>query len=99
MKSALRRRKSGIHGYGLYTTVDIPAGTLLGYCRTVPTREHNDYTLSCPDGDVDVTCKLKYINHSKQPNVAYYGCDLSVVALTDIPAGSELTHDYGSDWD
>jgi hypothetical protein len=46
---------------------------------------------------VNVTCDLKYINHSKKPNVAYYD-DLSVVALKDIKAGQELTHDYGDEW-
>ena len=98
MKRHLRRKKSPIHGWGLYTSVPIAEGTLLGYCDVVETSEPNAYTLNCPDGDVDVTCIFKYINHSKQPNVAYYGCDLSVVALEDIPADTELTHDYGDDW-
>jgi SET domain-containing protein len=40
---------------------------------------------------------LKYINHHNAPNVSYYD-DLSVVALRDIQAGEELTHDYGEEW-
>lgn len=99
MKQYLKRKRSHIHGSGLFTTVPIAEGTVIGFCEVKPTVEHNAYTLSCPDGDVDVTCVLKYINHSSRPNVAYYGCDLSVVALCDIAAGSELTHHYGEEWD
>lgn len=99
IKEYLEQRPSPIHGEGLFTTVAIPEGTVIGYCDTVPTTSPNAYTLSCPDRDVDVTCVLRYINHSSRPNVIYYGCDLSVVALEDIPAGSELTHHYGDDWE
>ncbi|MEE4202661.1 MAG: SET domain-containing protein [Halieaceae bacterium] len=99
MKKYLKHQCSPIHGKGLFTTVPIAEGTVIGYCKVKPTESPNAYTLSCPDGDVDVTCKLKYINHSSTPNVAYYGCDLSVVALEDIPAGAELTHHYGDEWD
>jgi SET domain-containing protein len=98
MKQHLEHRRSAIHGRGLFTRVPIASGTVLGYCEVVPTTQPNAYTLSCPDRDVDVTCIFRYINHSATPNVIYYGCDLSVVALCDIPAGSELTHDYGDEW-
>nr|WP_256489393.1 SET domain-containing protein [Pleionea sp. CnH1-48] len=55
------------------------------------------YTLWLDSGKVDVTCDLKYINHSKKPNVAYYE-DLSVVALKNIRVDDELLHDYGEEW-
>jgi SET domain-containing protein len=45
-----------------------------------------------------VICDLKYINHCERPNACYYD-DLSVVALRDIEAGEEITHDYCcGDW-
>ena len=47
---------------------------------------------------VEVTCDLKYINHSDRPNACYYD-DLSVVALRDIEPDEEITHDYHcADW-
>jgi len=47
---------------------------------------------------VEVTCDLKFINHSDRPNACYYD-DLSVVALRDIETGEEITHDYAcGDW-
>ena len=46
----------------------------------------------------EVSCDLRYINHSDRPNACYYD-DLSVVALCDIQPGEEITHDYGCvDW-
>jgi len=44
---------------------------------------------------MEVTCELKYINHADYPNACYYD-DLSVVALRDIRAHEEITHDYGN---
>ncbi len=45
----------------------------------------------------EVSCELKYINHSDSPNACYYN-DKSVVALKDIEKGEEITHNYGADW-
>ena len=44
-----------------------------------------------------VLCDLRFINHNKRANVAYYD-DLTVVALKNIKAGDELFHDYGEEW-
>jgi hypothetical protein len=46
---------------------------------------------------VDLLCRLRFINHSKKPNVAYLD-NLSVVALRKIRPGDELTHNYGDEW-
>ncbi|WP_116364533.1 SET domain-containing protein [Parahaliea mediterranea] len=98
MKRQLRVGDSGIHGKGLFAAVDIKAGTLLGVCQSRPTREPTPYTLWLDEDTlVDVTCRLRFINHNKSPNVIYYD-DLSVVSLRDIKAGEELTHDYGEAW-
>lgn len=97
IKKKLKVGESDIHGKGLFATEAIPKGTVLGYCKTRKTKAVSDYTLWLDKGPVDVTCRLKYINHNSRPNVAYYD-DLSVVALKKIKAGQELTHNYGADW-
>ncbi len=86
-------KKSPIHGRGLFSTKKIKADTLLGYCKTKPTKKDGAYTLWTEDGPVKVVCDLRFINHSDKPNVAYYD-DLSVMTLRDIAPGEELTHNY-----
>ena len=97
-KRWLKVLSSPLHGKGLFSTRDIKKGTLVGVCQTRRTGEAGLHTLTLNNGNqVDVTCKLKYINHSKSPNVAYFD-DLTVESLKDIKAGEELLHDYGDEW-
>jgi len=100
LKKKLERRASEIHGAGLFSTIAIKKGAVLGTCSVRKTQEPGLHTLWLDDGDrlVDVKCRLKYINHSKKPNVAYLD-DLRVVALRKIRPGDELLHDYGDAWD
>lgn len=98
IKTKLKIGPSTIHGTGLFATSPISSGTVLGYCRTRKTCAPSDYTLWLESGPVEVTCRLKYINHSPTPNVVYYD-DLSVVALRDLATGEELTHHYGEEWE
>lgn len=98
MKKTLKVKNSGIHGKGLFATEAIKKGTLLGVCKTRKTVRDSAYVLHTDKGPVEVTCRLKYINHSSQPNVAYYD-DLSVEALRTIKPGEELTHHYGEEWE
>ena len=102
LKNSLKVKKSAIHGFGLFAKKKISKGKVLGKCKVKPRRKKSDslYTLWLHDEQqrVDVRCKLKYINHSKSPNVAYYD-DLTVVALKNIRPGEELAHDYGEGWD
>ena len=90
---------SDIHGRGLFAARRIESGAVIGYLRGQPCTEDGDYVLwIAPDQAFEVTCKLRFINHSDSPNACYYD-DLSVVALRDIEAGEEITHDYtSSDW-
>jgi len=88
---------SEIHGQGLFAAKPIRKGATLGICKTATTRLPGEHTLWLDKGPVDVTCDLRFINHSKSPNVAYYD-DLTVVSLRNIELGEELTHDYGKDW-
>ena len=87
-------KSSDIHGKGLFSTKKIRKHTVLGKCETKLTKKTNAYTLWIGKKMIDITCDLKYINHSKKPNVVYYD-DLTVVALKNIKPGEELTHNYG----
>jgi SET domain-containing protein len=90
---------SNIHGKGLFTKITIAAGTTIGWLQGHPTEVDGIYVLWINEQQgIEVTCDLRYINHSDHPNACYYD-DLSVVALRDIEADEEITHDYNSnDW-
>ena len=90
---------SRIHGKGLFAASRIEAGAVIGWLRVKPAKRDGSYVLWLDETRaVEVTCELRYINHSDRPNACYYD-DLSVVALEDIEIGEEITHDYAcSDW-
>ncbi|MZR61873.1 SET domain-containing protein [Alcanivorax sp. DP30] len=97
----LEVRESKLHGRGLFAAKSITKGTELGLCRARATKGEGAHVLWIDDHGNEkyqVLCDLKYINHGKQPNVAYYD-DLTVVALKKIKAGEELLHDYGDEWE
>jgi SET domain-containing protein len=90
---------SPIHGKGLFATCFIPANSLLGRLTGEYTTTDGDYVLWLDESTgFQVTCRLRYINHSAEPNAVYYD-DLQVHTLRDIYPGDEITHDYGSGWD
>jgi SET domain-containing protein len=92
-------KRSAIHGKGLFAARRIKCGELIGQVRFNPVTEDGPYVLWLDDQTgVKVDCDLKYINHSARPNACYCE-DLDVVALKDIKAGEEITHDYGDDWE
>lgn len=69
-------------------------GAIIGWLQGRPCTEDGEHVLwISPQQGIEVTCDLKYINHSERPNACYYD-DLSVVALRDIAADEEITHDY-----
>ena len=89
---------SPIHGKGLFAKKPIPNGTVIGFLNGKKTRKDGIHVLWLNDETgFKVSCDLKYINHSDTPNACYYD-DLSVVALRDINADEEITHNYGADW-
>ena len=93
-------RESPLHGRGLFATQLILEDTVIGLLKTetAPNDELDGPYVLWVDGErpVRVTCNMRYINHSGEPNAAYYD-DLSVVALRDIQPGEELLHDYMGD--
>jgi SET domain-containing protein len=93
-------KDSSVHGKGLFTKVSIKEGTVIGTLEGIPVSDDGLHVLWMNAGSdkFKVTNELKFINHNKQPNVAYYD-DYTVVALQEITVGSELFHDYGDDWE
>jgi uncharacterized protein len=90
--------ESSIHGKGLFASAKIKKNTIIGYLEGNKTRQDGMYVLWIDHKTgFEVTCKLKYINHSDQPNACYYD-DRSVVALRDIQQDEEITHNYEADW-
>lgn len=100
-RELLEVQDSPVHGRGLFAAQTIAKGTELGVCKTRKAKRDGPYVLWLDDEGEEryrVLCDLRFINHSKKANVAYYD-DLTVVALKRIKAGEELLHDYGDDWD
>ena len=90
--------ESSIHGKGLFARKAIDRDTVIGHLKGKPTKKDGLHVLWLNDETgFKVSCDLKYINHSDTPNACYYD-DLSVVALRDINADEEITHNYGADW-
>ena len=86
---------SPIHGKGLFAAKPIRAGTIIGWLEGRPCTTDGSHVLWISETEAfEVTCELRYINHSSRPNACYYD-DLSVVALRDIAVNQEITHDYG----
>jgi len=95
-KKLINVAASDIHGLGLFASSPIDAGTTIGWAQVRPADRDGAHVLWLSETRaVEVTCDLKYINHSDRPNACYYD-DLSVVALHDIEIGEEITHDYSS---
>jgi hypothetical protein len=88
-----------IQGKGLFAGVHVPAGAVIGRIQGIPCKHDGSHVLWLrADEAIEVTCDLRYINHSDDPNACYYD-DLSVMALRDIQPQEEITHDYASnDW-
>ena len=87
--------KSPIHGQGLFAQQPIIAGAVIGFVDGVPTTADDPHVLWLDDKQgVRVKGVFKYVNHSPTPNACFYD-DLTLVALRDIRANEEITHDYG----
>ena len=88
--------KSAIHGKGLFAARRIPAGTVIGWLQGKPVTRDGPHVLWISASEaIEVSCELRYINHADDANACYYD-DLSVVALRDIAAHQEITHNYAS---
>lgn len=106
-------KESGIHGNGLFTSLDIPEGKIIMIidsevisaeeCVRREDEEDNVYIFWVNDNcyiDTSMTNKIKYINHHCDFNCDIIERDetsLYLVAYRDIQKGEELTIDYGYD--
>lgn len=92
-------KNSAIHGRGLFAKTRIKEGEVLGEVQATATNDDGPYVLWVNDAKdgFEVKCIFKYINHNKDANACYCD-DLTVIALRDIDADEEITHDYGLDW-
>ena len=99
--SLVEPRPSEVHGMGVFALVDLEQDALIGRYTGAPTEIDGKHVLWL-EGDegqwegVDGTGDLRFLNHSRSPNVVFDGPDL--YALRDVDAGEELLLDYGDDW-
>ncbi len=105
-------KPSGIHGDGIFSTVDILEGVSImvirgeviseAECERRENEDNNVYIFWNGDNYIDVanTDKIKYINHNCDANCHVEDRDeesLWLVASRNVAAGEELTIDYGYD--
>ena len=101
MSDLVEAGDSPIHGTGVFATHTIPTGTLIGTYDGTPTCDDGTHVLWVETDDggwagIEGTGTLRYLNHSRTPNVEFDGP--SLYALRDIDAGEELLFDYGEEW-
>jgi len=94
--------ESAIHGVGVFATVGIEAGALIGSYTGRPTAVDGTHVLWVEGDDgvftgIDGDNALRSLNHSGSPNVEFDGPEL--FALHRIEAGEELLFHYGEEWD
>lgn len=100
LSTLVEAKDSSVHGKGLFAKVDIKKNTIIGKLEGINIDKDGPHVLWMNEGKdkFQVTNELRFINHHKKPNVAYYD-DFTVVALKNIKANTELLHDYGDDWE
>ena len=92
-------KSSPIHGRGLFAAVDLEAGQHIGVYEGPIVEEDGMHVLwveDSPDGEwigYDGKNELRFMNHADQPNAELDGVDC--YTLEAIPAGTEITIDYG----
>lgn len=97
--------ESPVHGRGLFARCDIPADTWIGHYDGPQTSENGMHVLWLDEGEGDDEIwigydginELRFLNHAKNPNAEMDGLDL--YACRDIPAGEEITIDYGEEFE
>ena len=93
----LFHQKSKLHGKGLFSDKPIKKGELIGEFRVVPAIYRTKFTIWIDDEPFRATNILKYSNHSNKPN-SYIDFPF-MYATKNIKANSEITWDYGEDFE
>lgn len=85
---------SPIHGRGVFARRPICRGEVIGKITGYKTRRPGTYVLWLSEySALRVCCELRYLNHAETANACILET-LEVVALEDIRAGTEITHNY-----
>lgn len=106
-KARLSIQKSGIHGYGVFTTEPLKKGQFIAdlhgskiiYRSTIcgQSNRYYDWIGIGKDAWIDPVDEFQYLNHSCNPNTGFKGSrKLSLYALRDIEPGEELAIDYAT---
>ena len=95
-------RESSIHGKGAFATRAFSVGDHVGTYVGEPTDDDGIHVLwiETDDGEwqgIDGTGVLRWLNHSKNPNVEFTGPNL--LAIATINQGDELAFHYGEEWE
>lgn len=104
MSQNFYKAKSGIDGVGLFTGQDYKCGDFIAYIDGPIVVTKNNPRIISPEADnwigvgryswINTNKSLfRFINHSCEPNVAQVS-RRKVVAINDIPAGTEIVIDY-----
>lgn len=101
MTDRVESRPSSVHGQGVFACAPIAAGELIGSYEGNPADTDGTHVLWVETDDggwdgIDGTGVLRFLNHSRAPNVEFDGPDL--YALREIAVGEELLFDYGEEW-
>ena len=107
LKLNVKRSKSGL---GLFAGETIPKGTcIIEYVGTIVPKDKVETTYTrylfevnrnkTIDGSLRSNT-ARYINHSCKPNaeVEIHNARVFIMALSAIPAGTEITYDYGEEY-
>jgi len=95
--------RSPIHGLGLFAARTLRPGQLIGVYDGPQVERDGPHVLWVEDetGDewtgYDGRNEMRYMNHSGHPNAEMDG--LHCYALREIPRDTEITIDYGPDWE
>ncbi len=91
--------RSAIHGNGLFSSRNLSKGQLIGVYEGSVVAEDGRYVLWVEDSPgggwtgYEGRNEMRFLNHSDQPSAEMDGLDC--YAVTNIPAGTEITIDYG----
>lgn len=94
------KKKSGIHGYGLFARKKISKGDYMGEYDGPVVSDNGSHVLWVEKYDDvwvgrDGKNLLRYLNHSVKPQAEFI--DFELYALRDIPVDEEITIDYGEE--
>ena len=97
----VRVGRSPRHGRGLFARTRLRPGCAIGRFAGRATLEDGEHVLWWLDErgreqGLQVTNRLRFLNHSSRPNAEVVGLDL--VAIRNIQPGTEILIDYGPDW-